>query len=114
MARAGLSFRRGSVMVAENHALVELAVNGRVATFLPDTGAERKLFSARELGLARDELVTHSDSAHGVVDETAETKIRTPRRVRNSKNAETYAEGALSRAHVLQRLAQTVVIQLSK
>jgi predicted aspartyl protease len=63
------------VWFAQSHPLVELTVNGRPATFLLDTGAERTVFAdtaVRELGLARDPWVSSSvRGVGGVIEMTA-------------------------------------------
>ena len=63
------------VLLVRNRPLVELAVNGRPATFLLDTGAERTVFAdtaVRELGLARDQWVSSSiRGVGGVIEMTA-------------------------------------------
>ncbi|MBV8093488.1 MAG: aspartyl protease family protein [Acetobacteraceae bacterium] len=68
------------VRIVQNYALVELAVNGRTATFLLDTGAERTVFAntaIEELGLARDEWVSSSiRGMGGVIERTANVVLR--------------------------------------
>ncbi len=68
------------LLLVNNYALVELTVNGRPATFLLDTGAERTLFAdtaVRELGLARDEWVSSSiRGIGGVIERTANVVLR--------------------------------------
>jgi len=47
------------VLLKQNHPLVELLIDGKAATFLPDIGAERTTFAdtaVQKLGLARDPM----------------------------------------------------------
>ncbi len=68
------------VQLVQNRPLVELAVNGRAATFLLDTGAERTVFAdtaVRELNLARDPWVSSSiRGVGGVIEMTANAAPR--------------------------------------
>jgi predicted aspartyl protease len=63
------------VQLVQDRPLVELAVNGRAAIFLLDTGAERTVFAdtaVRELDLARDQWVSSSiRGVGGVIEMTA-------------------------------------------
>lgn len=63
------------MQLVQNRPLVELAVNGRAAIFLLDTGAERTVFAdtaVRELDLARDQWVSSSiRGVGGVIERTA-------------------------------------------
>jgi predicted aspartyl protease len=63
------------VQLVQDRPLVELAVNGRAAVFLLDTGAERTVFAdtaVRELNVARDEWVSSSvRGVGGVIEMTA-------------------------------------------
>lgn len=64
-----------AVQLVQDRPLVELAVNGRPATFLLDTGAERTVFAdmaVRELDIARDTWVSSSvRGVGGVIEMTA-------------------------------------------
>lgn len=74
--------RRAEVAVhlLANRPLVEVAIDGRVATFLLDTGADRTVLSAaaaRDMGLARDPWVsTGIRGVGGVTERTANVMLR--------------------------------------